>query len=179
MNKKQEYREFIIELSKLFKPKVYVEIGARFGYVFNAVSPNCGEAYALDLRLKGIKQKSNVKCYQMSSDDFALHWEKKIKKPIDILFIDADHNYKQVIKDFDNFSKFVPENTGLILLHDTYPVNKELLKEDACSDAWKAAKEINRKRKYKDYEIVTLPGPWAGLSIIRKAKRHGYMEEVK
>ena len=175
MNKKQEYKDFILELVKLFKPNTYVEIGARFGYVFNAVSPLVKRSIAVDLRLKGIKQKQGVECYQIDSKEFAKQW----KDPIDLLFIDANHDSKAVLTDFRNLAPFVKEHTGLILLHDTYPINRDLLRKDACSDAWKTAKKINRLRAYSDYEICTLPGPHAGLSIIRKASCHGWMDIKK
>ena len=172
MSIKQEHKDLILELVKLFKPKTYVEIGARFGYLFNAVSPLVERSIAVDLRLKGIKQKQGVECYQMDSKDFAKKW----KDPIDFLFIDADHDAKAVLTDFKNFAPFVKENTGLILLHDTYPVSRELLKKEFCSDAWKIARKIHKLKVYSDYEIVTLPGPNTGLSIIRKAVKHGWMD---
>lgn len=173
MNKKQEYRDFILELVKLFKPKTYVEIGARFGYVFNSVSPNVERSIAVDLRLSGIKQRQGVECYEMDSKDFAKKWVD----PIDLLFIDADHDAKAVLTDFRNLAPYVRPYTGLILLHDTYPINKDLLRKNACGDAWKTAKKINRLKSYDNYEIVTLPGPWSGMSIIRKASRHGWMDK--
>ncbi len=43
---------------------------------------------------------------------------KSWKEPIDILFIDGDHSYKGVIRDYNLFSPFVRKN-GLILFHDT------------------------------------------------------------
>ena len=175
INKKQEYREFIIELVKLFKPKTYVEIGARYGYVFNSVSPYCERSIAVDLRLSGIKKRQGVECFQMSSQEFSEQWNEDI----DLLFIDADHNKKAVLQDFTNLSKWVKPITGLILLHDTYPVKEDLLKSDACSNAWEAARLIHEHLMYHDFEIVTLPGPYAGLSIIRSAPIHGWMQKTK
>jgi len=177
MNKKQEYRNFIIELATLFQPHTYVEIGARFGYIFNEVSKYVKRAAAVDITpLDNIIVRIGcVELYQMDSQEFTKQW----KDPIDLLFIDADHREESVIRDFTLLSKFVKPHTGLILLHDTYPVNERLLKDDRCSDAWKAASRIHRSNRiFKDFEIVTLPGPWAGLSIIRKVyNKHGWMGE--
>jgi len=50
------------------------------------------------------------------------------------------------------------------------------LNDRYCSNAWEAAYEIRTSEKYKSFEIVTLPGPWAGLSIIRKP---GIMRHLK
>jgi hypothetical protein len=93
-----------------------------------------------------------------------------------MLFIDGDHNRDQVLKDFYSIGKWVRAYTGLILLHDTWPVTRSLLDPMYCGDAWRAAAEIRREFP-KDYEIVTLPGPHAGLSIIRKATNHGWMDQ--
>ena len=100
----------------------------------------------------------------MPSDEFAKVW----KDPIDLLFIDGDHSKKQVLKDVDNIGKYVREGTGIILLHDTYPIDKKLLSESHCDSAWEAAAEIRRGYRRFQYEIMTFPGPWAGLSIMRK-----------
>lgn len=173
MNQKQEYKSFIVELVKLFKPDTYVEVGARFGYVFNAVSQYTRRSVAVDIiNMNKIDKRIGVECYQMPSLAFAKKWTD----PIDLLFIDADHSAEAVIADFNALSKFVTPDTGLILLHDTYPVNERLLANDRCGDAWKVAKIIHND--YTDFEIVTLPGPWAGLSIIRKVfKKHGWMDK--
>lgn len=173
MSLKQEHRDLIVELVKLFRPKVYVEIGARFGYCFNMAAKYCERSVAVDLRLKGIKQNKGIECHQMDSKEFAKNW----KDEIDFLFIDADHNAKAVLTDFENLAPYVKEETGIVVLHDTFPINEELLAEDRCSDAWKVARKIHESDKYKDYEICTLPGPNTGLSIIRKAKKHGWMDK--
>lgn len=173
MNKKQEFKTLIVELVKLFAPKTYVEIGSRFGYVFNSVSEYATRSVAVDIvDMNKIQKRPGVECYQIASQEFAEIWTD----PIDFLFIDADHSAQAVLIDFDALSKFVTPVTGLILLHDTYPIEERLLESDRCGDAWKVAKLIHHN--YDDFEIVTLPGPWAGLSIIRKVNKvHGWMDK--
>ena len=167
--KGQEFRELMLELIKLFAPHTYVEIGVQNGYTFNVLSPAIRRAVAVDIGdMSQIVDRPNIEKYRMKSEEFAARWTD----PIDLLFIDADHKKESVLADFDNLSPFVPEGTGLILLHDTYPVTTRLLADDCCSNAWEAAWDIRKKRKYQNFEIVTLPGPYAGLSIIRKAKKH-------
>ena len=167
--KGQEFRELMLELIKLFVPHTYVEVGVQNGYTFNVLSPKVKRAVAVDIGdMSQIIARPNVEKLRMKSEEFATRWTG----PIDLLFIDADHRKESVLADFDNLSPFVPEGTGLILLHDTHPVTTRLLADDCCSNAWEAAWDIRKKRKYQDIEIITLPGPYAGLSIIRKAKRH-------
>ena len=90
--------------------------------------------------------------------------------PIDFLFIDAFHEKKQVLKDFDNFSKFVREGTGIIFMHDTHPSDEKHCGSGYCYTAWQAAWHI-RKNYSENFEIVTIPFPTTGLSILRKSSK--------
>lgn len=174
--RQQEFRDLILELVLLFKPDTYCEIGIRRGYVYNTVAPHVKRAVAVDIApFRGIYKKTGAMHFNMSCMDFVQEWSKQEDTRIDLLFIDANHRCEHVIADFGALQLFVPEHTGLILLHDTYPVNEALLADGYCSNAWEAAKRI-REQLGHAMEIVTLPGPRAGLSIIRKAKTHGWMD---
>lgn len=52
---------------------------------------------------------------QKTSNEIAETWNR----PIDILFIDGDHRYDQVLFDYNTFAPFVRKG-GLIILHDTH-----------------------------------------------------------
>ena len=174
----QEFRDLILELVLLFKPDTYCEIGVKRGYVYNHIAPHVKRAVAVDIApFRGIYKKANALHFNMSSDDFIQEWYKQDNQQIDMAFIDADHNYTQVLRDYVGIEVFVPEHVGLILLHDTYPVNKSLTAEGYCGTAWKAAKSLRESPYSNSIEILTLPGPRAGLSIIRKAKTYGWMDE--
>jgi len=166
-----EHLGFIIHLVRMFRPHTYVELGVQQCYTFNNVM-GLGvvkRGVAVDIRLNGVKKRKGVECYQMSTDEFSSKWEGKI----DFLFIDADHSYGQVKKDFFNLINWVPHYTGLVLLHDTYPL-EELETPSRCGDAWKLAHELHRY--YPNFEIVTLPGPTCGLSIVRQVTKSCHIE---
>lgn len=178
-----EHKPLIVELARLFKPKVYVELGVASGYVFNDVLPYVKEyALGVDITLHkfDIQKFNNLskqystksfQIYERSTQEAAKLWPEHLT--IDLLYIDADHSYEAVKQDFLTWSKFVTPGTGLILLHDTYPINKKYLKPGYCSDAWKLAKSVHELDIISlDFEIVTLPGPHCGLSIIRKRTKH-------
>lgn len=155
-----------------YKPEVYVEVGVQHAKTFNEISPLVPLSVAVDINpMPEVRGRSGVRVYQMDSLYFA-KTEMPMIGRIDLLFIDADHKKESVLADFDALSPFVTPGTGLILLHDTYPSAPYLLKEGCCFNAWEAAEVIHKNEKYQDFEIVTLPGPHAGLSIIRKAKKH-------
>lgn len=174
-----EFADVMMELLKLFAPLytpfVYMELGTKDGYIFNRVSPYVDLAVGVDINIrKSIVKYNHVELYEMKTDDFVEVWESRKEKgkstDVNLLFIDADHERTQVLKDFLFFSKYVKQDSGLILLHDTYPIKSELAVEGYCHNAWETAWKI-RVTMGKEFEIVTLPGPWAGLSIIRKANK--------
>lgn len=176
-----EHKNLIVELARLFKPEVYVELGVGSGYVFNAVLPYVRKyAFGCDIalnkfgeaRMYHIGDALTVQVREISTDKAAKFWPSDLT--IDLLFIDADHSAEQVRKDFITWSKFVTPGTGLILLHDTYPCGPKYLKPGYCNDAWKIAHEIydDWENIFAEFEIMTLPGPRAGLSIIRKRGKH-------
>lgn len=173
-----EFRNILLEFARLFEPNTYVEVGVRKGFTFKEMCKFVKRAIAIDIVEPPIPEIPNAEVFVMDSNEFVKHWSD----PIDFLFIDADHRFNSVMQDFNNLIDFVPAHTGLVFLHDTFPVEESLLTDTYCSDAWRAARLIHRNNKYnRRFEIVTLPGPWAGLSIIRKvydANRisHGWMD---
>jgi len=163
-HKQNEFVQLMIELVKLYEPETYCEVGLQYGYTFNQIAPLVKRAVGVDIAIsKRIKRRKNMELFEMSSAEFAKIW----KDGIDLLFIDADHSRDAVLEDVRNLSIFVPECHGLILLHDTHPNAPHLLNPGRCNDAWRAARYIHEV--LVEFEIVTLPGPHAGLSILRKS----------
>lgn len=155
----------ILLLVDMYKPNTYVEIGTKRGYTFNQVAPKVNNAIAIDSAgFKGVIDRPNITKIHGTSDATAETWNKSI----DFLFIDGCHEKEQVLRDFKNFGKFVREGTGIICMHDTYPIDKDLMTPGYCHNAWKAAWTIRREWTFNDYEIVTLPGPFFGISIARR-----------
>lgn len=173
-----EFRDLIQELVRLFKVKVYMELGTKAGYTFNTIAAmdEITDAIGIDIKRDyRIPKQFKVVFYEMTTDKAFKTIVKGMDGPpmefVDLLFIDADHTFQQAQKDFLNFSQFVKEGTGLILLHDTHPINRRLTRPGYCSDAWKLARLIREALDLRErFEIVTLPGPYAGMSIVRKSK---------
>lgn len=164
---RMEYVCLFKELIRLLEIHTYMELGVRRGFTFNQIAPLVKRAIAVDIKECGAVLRDNVEIYTMKTDDLALLW----KDPIDFLFIDANHDKDQVLKDFNNFSIFVREGTGIIAMHDTHPMFPELLSKKMCSNAHEAVWEIRTNPKYKNFEVFTIPGPYAGLTLIRKSKK--------
>lgn len=170
-----EYLDLMIELVRLLKPKNYIELGVKDGYTFNTISKLVEKSYAVDIKYKpSLNIGPTSEFFEMPTSEFYMHFFKR-KELVDLIFIDADHSEEAVLGDVMRMKTILRPYSGLMLLHDTYPINKELLADGYCSTAWKAAKYL---RKLDGIEICTIPGPWAGLTLVRTIpnNRHGWMD---
>ena len=86
-----------------------------------------------------------------TSNEVAKEWNQ----PIDVLFIDGDHRYKQAVLDYENFLPFVREK-GLIVLHDTA--------EARYDGPYKMVREI------KEFPMIVFDA-WPGLAVFQKVTK--------
>ncbi|MFW9829947.1 MAG: class I SAM-dependent methyltransferase [Candidatus Thorarchaeota archaeon] len=150
------------------KPKIIIEIGTANGgtlFLLSKLSDINSTIISIDLPEKpyigGIDYKSktffksfarnNQKVVIIRDDSHKLSTLEKIKKvlknqEIDILFIDGDHTYKGVKKDFNMYGNLVKKE-GIIVFHDIVEVTIE---ENV--DVNKFWNEV--KKNYKYIEIV-------------------------
>jgi predicted O-methyltransferase YrrM len=127
----EEFADFIIALKRherdVAKPKRLLEIGFAQGITntllnkfFNFeeivavdvfMGPAAGDMLAANLRFKNL----TLVCGDSTA-------ERAVRTatflgPYDIVFIDGDHSYEGVMKDFENYGGLVAEN-GILVLHD-------------------------------------------------------------
>lgn len=191
----QVYDE-ILELLKILdnvKPKVMLEIGTANGgtlFLLSRVASKDATLISLDLP-KGMFgggypvwktplyksfALSSQKIYLIRGDSHSqstLESAKSIlnRKEVDFLFLDADHTYEGVKKDFEMYSPLV-KNGGIIAFHDIVPGPTENV--GGVPEFWQ---EI--KSEYKYLEIVK---GWnqGGYGIGLIYKNHiGYKAEIK
>ena len=170
--KETEFVNLFIEFAKLLRPNHYLEIGIKKGYVFKEMVKYCGHAVGVDpnplLHEDFLRHYENATVFKMTSEEF----KKTYQGPkFDMIFIDGDHTLKGVLHDVVEIAKpMIKPTTGLIFIHDTYPSNPDLTKPGYCDEGgWQVARAIHKDftTSFKDFEIVTIPGPWAGVSILR------------
>jgi predicted O-methyltransferase YrrM len=173
-------------LARSLKPKVCVEIGSAQGksacYVGAALRDNgFGKVYAIDPHtatdwndlgsidtyniIKNNIAKIGVDGYveivRETSEEAAGRWDR----PIDLLFIDGDHSYEGVRRDWELFSGFLTE-FGVTIFHDT-------LWDIAPDPKWyrpdmgvpRFVEELRRE----GYPVMTINQDF-GVSLVQRAK---------
>ena len=102
--------------------------------------------------------------YVGTSDDFF----RDLKfPPVGLAFIDGDHHYEAVKRDFDNiFRLLVPH--GVIFLHDTWPPSEESIVNDYCSTAYKMRKELESREDVDCFTFTSGVACSVGLTMCRK-----------
>jgi len=101
---------------------------------------------------------------------------------IDLLFIDGDHSYEGVKKDFELYSTILSDN-GIIIIHDTDSEYEKTLivSEDSKKDHYRfdgPSKFIKELEKNSDYNLINLfnfhifstKPTSSGITIINKKK---------
>jgi len=157
---KDTYRSLIYNLLYLTNCKRYLELGVEQSYRLNEVKNIVDKCVGVDIsNLDGFDD--GVDFYNMSTDDFFNQNQEKF----DVVFIDAEHDYEQVKKDFENSLKILNE-FGVIILHDTDPIDLRLLTGMFCSDSFRIVNYVYKN--HPELNIITLPIHETGLSLVMK-----------
>ena len=86
---------------------------------------------------------------------------------IGLVFIDGDHHYEQVKKDFDTIFSMLLEN-GYIFLHDTYPPTEDMIAETFCGSAYKLKQELKEREDLECFTFNKILGYGFGITMVRK-----------
>lgn len=102
--------------------------------------------------------------YHGISDNF---FKDLLFPPIGFAFIDGEHHYEYVKRDFENIFKLLVPN-GVICLHDTYPYSEELVLGDYCADSYKMRQELEKDSRVDTFTFTKTVACDVGLTIVRK-----------
>jgi cephalosporin hydroxylase len=129
-----EIKNLLLILDKV-KPKVVLEIGTARGgtlFLFSYIAHEEATLISVDLYQTVEKRilfryikKGKQKIYLIQGDSHNIETLRKIEgilkgRKVDFLFIDADHSYEGVKKDFEMYSPLVRKG-GIIAFHDIIP----------------------------------------------------------
>lgn len=159
--KLEHYSNLIQWIVKLTNCKDYLEIGVSTGENIYQIRYNVEYCVGVDMNDNIPNDKDKITFELMSSDTFF----QKNSKMFDIIFIDGDHNYQQVKIDFENALQ-VLNKYGIVILHDTDPIEEFLVNPIYCSDAYKMVDYIYVH--HPELNIITLPIHETGLSLVMR-----------
>jgi len=160
------HSDFIKKLCESISPNSYLELGLYDGNTFSKVFNICPRCIGVD-----VHDFRKIKCGEFYETTTDLFFEKFTDK-VDVIFIDADHRFEQVKKDFHSAIKIL-NKYGTIILHDTDPIDSSYFNDGLCSDSYKI---IDYIYLLGDYDIITFPFTEAGLSIIKRKSDRRVLE---
>jgi hypothetical protein len=137
----------------------YLELGCYIKANFNKVKFNNKECVDTQHRF--------FPTYVMTTDDFF----KQNKKKYDIVFIDANHDLPDVVRDYNNAVNICNK---MIVFHDMFPPNEEQTASGYCSDSYKL---LNYFKENK-IETFTLNTDF-GLTVIFPSFPHVNYDDIK
>lgn len=183
IQKKDEWKIFIdFILSKKHKIKYGLEIGTNFGGTFSTLCQiseedavlisldiDCYPYVNIETRENIIKSFSNKNqtIHIMTEDSHDASSLLKVENilqnnKLDYLFIDGDHSYSGIKKDFEMYSNFVKDG-GIIVVHDIMSHHSKIVK------VFKFWEEIYKENDDHFKEIIcSTRKSWGGIGIIIK-----------
>jgi len=183
----QKIVEFVslLRLLKRRKIKTIVEIGTAQGgtlYTWCKIATSDALIISIDLpggpfgggyTLNDIKKfrkhrRKNQKLHFLRKDSHKQETKNKLLeildgRKIDFLFIDGDHSYRGVKKDFQQYSPLVKQR-GLIVLHDILRHPK--VPECKVDKFWNEMKRRYKYVEFTDREDDRGWGQWGGIGVI-------------
>ena len=154
----------IQELINYYNYKSYFEIGVRHLKTFNSIE--------IDLKESLDHNPKYNTTYSGKSDDIFEILPKD--KKWDIIFIDADHERDQVLRDIKNSLNHLNEN-GTIVCHDMCPTDKKLLQPSFCNNSWEALAKL--RTTDPDLEIFTVNTDH-GVGVIRRGSQELFIGDI-
>jgi len=145
---------FITNLSKIIKPDNYAELGIYEGETFLKVCAS--HKFGVDIMehaLNFIPNQNNITKICGTSKDLANVLSLGSIK-LDLLFIDANHECDEVIKDFTVLLPHLSDRC-IVLFHDTFPKDILFSEKKYCGDAYRALPILSER--YKLWSFITIP----------------------
>ncbi len=143
------HEDFIINLARLVRPKLFVKLGLSQCELFNRITPYAEKSIGVDIQSEAgnyMKQSQDTRFVKGTTQEFTKELEISPLQ-INLLFIDGEHSRESRPQDLYDFFPFIAPQ-GFILVQDPRPEKAEMLKPEA-------------------YDLMKIPAS-PGLTIFRK-----------
>jgi hypothetical protein len=128
--------------------------------------------YHVEYSKSGVENMKNTngyfgsmsKIFNMKSDEF--FEQEYLQNKIALAFIDGDHSYEQVSRDYYNTIKHM-EKGGYIFLHDTCPPNESWTVDHKCGTVYKLRREIEENSGILSFTFKENTAFGVGLTMVR------------
>jgi predicted O-methyltransferase YrrM len=158
----ETYAVFIQDLVKTTNCRKYLELGVDNGYNIKYIRDHVEKCVGVDVYDK-LQDKNNIEYHLMTTDNFF----NNNNETFDIIFIDANHDWRYVRRDFENSLKVLNE-FGIIILHDTDPIHEVMIHTNLCSDSYHIFDYVYSI--HPELDIINLPICDMGLSLVKRKK---------
>lgn len=157
------YKTFLEWYILQTQAKTYLEIGCAGGGLVQRLKPMLDLAVGVDPGDFEWPEIPGVEWYRCTSDQY---FGMPSGAAFDVVLIDGDHSAPQVEKDARLALERLHAN-GLIVMHDTYPPDKDHLSPSACGTAWEVPYTL---RDDLELEVYTFPVTY-GVTLVRRQER--------
>lgn len=162
-----DYYSALDVLHALLRPKLYIEIGTRYGRSLDLARPDT-RCIAIDPEPKIRRRQDTVFAVSTSDNFFANEANRESVRGFDLAFIDGDHSFDQALRDFNNLEALAAP-CSIIAIHDVIPMDERTSTPTAQSsfwtgDVWRLMAALVGKRH--DLIAFTMSCPPTGLGIV-------------
>jgi predicted O-methyltransferase YrrM len=183
--KKNEWIDFMLEISKKGKFKTCLEIGCYDGGTTVFLSNFCEKLITIDQPFPArfdefkyshqsdlygtdyLKLKCDFNYISGNSHDISTLDKVKLilgEDKLDLLFIDGDHSYNGVKMDYEMYSDLVSDE-GIIAFHDIHRSQFHMTHGCYVHDFWD---EIKLNKNTKEFYDSVNNHEWGGIGVIYK-----------
>lgn len=167
-----DYLTALRALHATLKPELYVEIGTRRGQSLALALPET-RCVAIDPFAQVDPRPKTMVANARSDDFFAIAYNRDKCRGFDLAFIDGDHSFEQVARDFHHLEDLA-KPSSIICLHDVIPMDARTAQPKAetsfhTGDVWRLMRAIVASRP--DLIAFTIACPPSGLGVVGRFSR--------